>query len=48
MIEHTKQTVDKVEEINAKQNKLLETLLKYQEKELKKEDEVLQAVKRRR
>ena len=48
MIEHTKQTVDKVEEINAKQNKLLETLLKYQEREISKEDEVLAAIKRKK
>lgn len=48
MIEHTKSTVDKVEEINKKQNELLETLLKYQEKELKKEDEVLEAVKNKK
>lgn len=46
MIEHTKTTVDKVEQINAKQNELLEALIKYQEKELKKEDEVLKAVKK--
>ena len=48
MIEHTRKTVDKVEEINTKQNELLETLLKYQEKELAKEDEVLRAVKKRK
>lgn len=45
MIEHTKHTVDKVEEINKKQNELLEALINYQERELKKEDEVLRAVK---
>lgn len=48
MIEHTRATVDKVEEINKKQNELLETLLKYQEKELAKEDEVLRAVKKKK
>lgn len=47
MIEHTRQTVDKVEEINKKQNQLLESLMKYQKEELAKEDEVLSAVKKR-
>ena len=47
MIEHTRHTVDKVEEINKKQNELLESLMKYQEKELAKEEEVLKAVKKK-
>lgn len=45
MIEHTRHTVDRVEEINAKQNEVLKALLRYQEKELKKEQEVLETVK---
>ncbi|MEK7521755.1 MAG: hypothetical protein AAB599_03075 [Patescibacteria group bacterium] len=48
MIEHTRQTVDKVEEINKKQNELLESLMKYQKVELKKEEEVLKAVSKRK
>lgn len=44
MIEHTRHTVDRVEEINAKQNEVLQALLKYQERELGKENEVLRAV----
>ncbi len=47
MIEHTKQTVEKVEEINTRQNEILQTIIKYQERELKKEEEVLKAVKRK-
>lgn len=45
MIEHTKQTVDKVEQINAKQSEILQLLVDYQEKELKKEAQVLKEVK---
>lgn len=48
MIEHTRHTVDKVEQINAKQNELLEALIKYQERELGKEEAVLRAVKSRK
>lgn len=47
MIEHTRRTVDRVEQINTKQNQLLEALLKYQEKELGKEEEVLKTIKKR-
>lgn len=45
MIEHTKQTVDKVEEINSKQNEILQLLVDYQKKELQKEAQVLKEVK---
>src|SRR3989338_8877608 len=44
MIEHTKQTVDKVEEINSKQNEILKLLVDYQKKELQTESEVLKEV----
>lgn len=45
MIEHTKQTVDRVEEINSKQNEILKLLVAYQKKELQTESEVLEEVK---
>jgi len=44
MIEHTKQTVDRVEEINSKQNEILKLLVDYQKKELQTESEVLKEV----
>jgi low affinity Fe/Cu permease len=45
IIENIKYAVEKVEKINKSQNEILDLLIKYQEKELKKENQVLHEVK---
>lgn len=41
-----KETIEKVERINANQNKILDLLVEYQKKELHQESEVLKTVKK--
>lgn len=45
IIEHIQETLEKVERINTNQNKILDLLVDYQKKELRKESEVLRTVK---
>ncbi len=46
LIERIKYTIDKVEKINTGQNKILDLLLKYQEKELKEEQKIYKEIKK--
>lgn len=46
IIERIKYTIDKVEKINANQNKVLDLLLKYEKKELKEEQKIYKEVKK--
>lgn len=45
IIEGIKNTVEKVERINSKQNEILDLLVEYQEKELKQEGKTLNEIK---
>lgn len=46
LIEKMNHTIDKVEQINSNQNKILDLLVRYQKKELTKEDDIIEELKK--